>query len=314
MDAALAPRVGAGAPLISVVMSVFNCRRYLPEAMDSVLGQTFGEFEFVVVDDGSTDDTLRILQDYARRDARVKVISRPNTGCWKASNDGIAASSAPFIARMDADDVCLPDRFEKQLAFLREHPEVVAVGAHVLLIDAEGEPLRTMPQQRRLTHEEIDVAHLTGGGQVLFHPTLMMRREAVEKVGLYREWPAGVDLDLFLRLAEIGKLANLPDVLLKYRQHMGSIGHAKMKLQLENCRKMVHQAYERRGLPLPPDGKIGFEHIEQRSETDQHRKWAWWALKGGHVTAARKHARKALLGSPLSPESWKVMYCSLRGH
>jgi glycosyltransferase involved in cell wall biosynthesis len=294
-------------------MSVFNGQRYLREAIDSILAQTLRDFEFVIIDDGSNDGSLAILQEYAQRDVRVSVISRPNTGCWKASNDGIAASSGAFIARMDADDVCMPDRFEKQLSFLRSHPEVVALGAHVLLIDADGAPLRTMPNQRRLTHEEIDEAHLTGGGQVLFHPTLMMRREAVEKVGLYREWPAGMDLDLFLRLAEIGRLANLPDVLLKYRQHMGSIGHAKMKVQLESCRSMVHQAYERRGLPLPPDGKIGFDQIEQRSVTDQHRKWAWWALKGGHVPAARKHARKALLRSPLSRESWKVMYCSLRG-
>ncbi|HEV2293538.1 MAG TPA: glycosyltransferase [Tepidisphaeraceae bacterium] len=294
-------------------MSVFNGRRYLGEAIDSILAQTFRDFEFIIVDDGSTDGSLTILQEYARRDARIKVISRPNTGCWKASNDGIAASSGALIARMDADDVSVPERFEKQLSFLRQHPEVVAVGAQVLLIDADGEPLRTMPHRRRLTHEEIDEGHLTGGGQVLFHPTVMMRREAVEKVGLYREWPAGMDLDLFLRLAEIGRLANLPEVLLKYRQHMGSIGHAKMKLQLESCRKMVHEAYQRRGLPLPPDGKIGFERIQQRSVTDQHRKWAWWALRGGHVRAARKHARKALLGNPVSPESWKVMYCSLRG-
>lgn len=294
-------------------MSVYNARRYVREAIESILGQTFRDFEFVIVDDGSDDGTLAILQDYAQRDARVSVISRPNTGCWKASNDGIAASSGAFIARMDGDDVCLLDRFEKQISFLLSHPDVVALGAHVLLIDADGEPLRTMPNHRRLTHEEIDAAHLTGGGQVLFHPTLMMRREAVEKIGLYREWPAGMDLDLFLRLAEIGKLANLPDVLLKYRQHMRSIGHAKMKLQLLNCRKMVHEAYERRGLELPADGKIGFDRIEQRSETDQHRKWAWWALKSGHVPAARKHARKALLRNPMSRESWKVMYCSLRG-
>ncbi len=298
---------------MSVVMSVFNGRRYLREAIDSILAQTFRDFEFVTVDDGSDDGSLAILQAYAQRDARVTVISRPNTGCWKASNDGIAASSGAFIARMDADDVCVPDRFEKQLSFLRDHREVVALGAHVLLIDADGAALRTMPSHRRLTHEEIDAAHLTGGGQVLFHPTLMMRREAVEKIGLYREWPAGMDLDLFLRLAEVGRLANLPDVLLKYRQHMASIGHAKMKLQLQSCRKMVREAYERRGLPLPPDGKIGFDRIEQRSETDQHRKWAWWALKGGHVSAARKHARKALWASPLSRESWKVIYCSLRG-
>ena len=299
-------------PLISVVMPVYNARQYLAEAMDSILAQTFPDFEFVCVDDGSTDDSLAILNDYAKRDSRVKVVSRPNTGVWKALNDGIAASRGTLIARMDADDVSLPERFAKQVAFLNEHPEVVAVGSPVLVIDADGAPLREMPDPPRWTHEDIDTAHLTGGGQVFFHPALIFRREALEQAGLYRKWPAAQDLDLFLRLAEIGKLANVREVLLKYRQHMGSVGHAKMAKQYEACREIVRQAYERRG--LTPSGSIGFDNIKQMSETEQHRKWAWWALQAGHVPSARKHARKALQKAPFSTESWRVMYCSLRGH
>ncbi|HEV2292223.1 MAG TPA: glycosyltransferase [Tepidisphaeraceae bacterium] len=298
-------------PLISVVMPVYNARRYLAEAVESILAQTLGDFEIVCVDDGSTDDSLAILNDCAKRDARIRIISRPNTGVWKALNDGIQASRGRLIARMDADDVSLPTRFEKQVAFLNQNLDVVAVGCPVLLIDADGAPLREMPDPPRWTHEEIDAAHLTGGGQVFYHPTLIFRRDALEKVGLYRDWPAAQDLDLFLRLAEIGKLANVRDVLLKYRQHMGSVGHAKMLRQLETCREIVRQAYERRG--LTPAGSIGFERVRQMSETEQHRKWAWWALAGGHLTSARKHARKALRKSPFSSESWRVMYCSLRG-
>jgi glycosyltransferase involved in cell wall biosynthesis len=299
-------------PLISVVMPVYNARQYLAEAMDSILAQTFRDFEFVCVDDGSTDDSLAILNDYAKRDPRVKIVSRPNTGVWKALNDGIEASRGKLIARMDADDVCLPTRFEKQVAFLNENPDVVAVGCPVLIIDADGAPLREMPHPPRWTHEEIDHAHMTGGGQVFYHPALIFRRDALEKVGMYRKWPAAQDLDLFLRLAEIGRLANVREVLLKYRQHMGSVGHAKMARQLETCREIVRQAYERRG--LQPNGSIGFDKIKQMSETEQHRKWAWWALAAGHLSSARKHARKALRKAPFSTESWRVMYCSLRGH
>lgn len=298
-------------PLISVVMPVYNGRRYLAEAMDSILAQTFGDFEFICVDDGSTDDSLAILSDYARRDARVRIVSRANTGVWKALNDGIEVSHGRLIARMDADDVSMPNRFEKQVTFLNEHPDVVAVGCSVLIIDAEGAPLREMPNPPRWTHEEIDTAHLTGGGQVFYHPALIFRREALKTIGMYRQWPAAQDLDLFLRLAEIGRLANVRDVLLKYRQHMGSVGHAKMAKQLETCREIVRQAYGRRG--LTPAGKMGFDMIRQMSETEQHRKWAWWALQGGHVPSARKHARRALQKSPFSAESWRVMYCSLRG-
>lgn len=299
-------------PLISVVMPVYNARRYLAEAIESVLAQTLDDFEFICVDDGSTDGSSAILSDYARRDARVRIVSRPNTGVWKALNDGIEASRGKLIARMDADDVSLPQRFEKQVAFLDAHPEVVAVGCPVLIIDADGAPLREMPHPPRLTHDEIDSAHLTGGGQVFFHPTLLFRRDALEQVGLYRNWPAAQDLDLFLRLAEIGKLANIPDVLLKYRQHMGSVGHAKMAKQLETCREIVRQTYARRG--LTPTGSIGFDNIKQMTETEQHLKWAWWALAGGYLPSARKHARQALRKAPFSSESWRVMYCSLRGH
>lgn len=299
-------------PLISVVMPVYNAGRYLAEAMDSILAQTLRDFEFVCVDDGSTDDSPAILKDFAGRDARVRIISRPNTGVWKALNDGIEVSRGQLIARMDADDFSLPARFEKQVAFLNQHPDVVAVGCPVLIVDAEGAPLREMPDPSRWTHEEIDTAHLTGGGQVFYHSALLFRRAALDQVGLYRNWPAAQDLDLFLRLAEIGKLANVREVLLKYRQHMGSVGHAKMARQLEMCREIVRQAYARRG--LTPTGRIGFDTIRQMSETEQHRKWAWWALASGHLPSARKHARKALRAAPFSAESWRVMYCSLRGH
>ncbi len=311
--AAAAPPAAAHAPpVVSVLMTVYNSARFVGEAIESILNQTFRDLELIVVDDGSKDNSLEILRRYERADARVKVLTRPNGGCWIASNDGLAVARGKYVARMDADDVSLPQRIEKEVAYLDAHPEVVCVGSHVLLIDADGEALCEMPDPPRTTHEEIDGAHLTGGGQVMYHPSVLMRRDAIDKIGLYRQWPAALDLDLFLRLAEVGRMANLREVLLKYRQHMGSIGHAKMKLQLETCREMVRQAYERRG--LKPNGSIGYERIKQRTETEQHRKWAWWALLGGNVSAARKHARKALRRSPFSGESWRVMYCSLRGH
>src|SRR6266581_3934019 len=105
-------------PAISVVMPVYKAERYLAQAVDSILDQTFTDFELIAVDDGSRDQSLQILNGYAQKDQRVRVISRPNTGIVGALNDGIAAARAPLIARMDSDDLSLPQRFEKQVTYL----------------------------------------------------------------------------------------------------------------------------------------------------------------------------------------------------
>ncbi len=128
-------------PAVSVVMPLYNARRHLASALDSVLAQTFTDFEIIAVDDGSRDDTLDLLRQYESRDPRVRVLSRPNTGIVGALNDGMRLARADLIARMDGDDLCLPDRFEKQVAYLQQHPDCVLVGSQVLLIDPDGEPI-----------------------------------------------------------------------------------------------------------------------------------------------------------------------------
>src|SRR5436305_9543595 len=125
-------------PQVSVLMPVYNAIRYIGVAVDSVLSQTFSDFEFIIVDDGSTDGSAEILREYAGRDPRIRLISRPNTGLGFALNEALAVARAPFIARMDADDECLPERFEKQIQYLRNHPECVLLGSRVLWIDSDG--------------------------------------------------------------------------------------------------------------------------------------------------------------------------------
>src|SRR3990172_10052244 len=109
-------------PRISVVMPVYNAELFLASAIESILGQTLPDFEFVIVNDGSTDSSLEIVQEYAATDGRIRLVSRPNTGIVGALNDGLAISQGEFIARMDADDMALPHRFERQLKFLEETP------------------------------------------------------------------------------------------------------------------------------------------------------------------------------------------------
>src|SRR5688500_6846307 len=125
-------------PQVSVLLPVYNAARYLAEAVDSILAQTFRDFDFVIVADGSTDRSPAVLDDYVRRDRRVKVIRRRNTAIVGALNDGLCECRGELVARMDADDVSLPDRLEKQVAFLREHAEVVALGGRVVGIDPYG--------------------------------------------------------------------------------------------------------------------------------------------------------------------------------
>src|SRR5436305_1519215 len=129
-------------PAISVLMPVFNARRYVAEAIRSIQRQSFDQFQFIIVDDGSTDGSSNIIQSLARTDTRIRVIAGPNRGIVKALNNGLDFCDGEFIARMDADDLATPDRFQKQLAYLKGHDDCVAVGSRVLLIDDQGAPIR----------------------------------------------------------------------------------------------------------------------------------------------------------------------------
>ena len=299
-------------PAVSVVMPVYNATRYLRASVESILSQSFRDFEFITVDDGSTDDSLKILREYEGKDARLRIVSRPNTGIVGALNDGLSAVRGELIARMDSDDLALPDRFEKQVAFLRSHPDHVLVGSQVLLIDPEGAAL-CPKRDTEYTHERIDWAHLHHRWP-LVHPSVMMRREAVAAVGGYRDkyqWLE--DLDLFLRLAEIGKLASLPDVLLHYRLHTGSVCHTRETDQQAIRPAIYQEVYARRGIKPQEQNDHPAADRFLKGAGGRETVWGWWALIGGNVTTARKYAFRALRAAPLTFDSWRLMYCALRG-
>jgi len=291
-------------PTVSVIMSVYNGEKYTPEAVESILAQTFGDFEFILIDDGSTDGSKAILENYANRDPRVRLISRPNKGLTKTLNEGLGLARGDFLARMDADDISLPQRFEKQVAFLREHPECVCVGARVLRVDPYGSPLSE--SDHKLTHEEIDHQLMEEGlGWAITHPVAMMRREPVATVGGYREqFKTSQDLDLWLRLAEVGRLANLPEILLKYRYHPESVGFTKFEEQRRVKSIILQDAYARRGRTPPPAWpKAIFTPLPIG---EQLRRWARAALKANNRDVAKKHAVAALKREPLKIDSWRI--------
>jgi glycosyltransferase involved in cell wall biosynthesis len=298
-------------PRVSVVLNARDAERHIAETLDSLLAQTYSDFELICVDDGSSDSTPQIMHEYAARDPRVRVMVLPKTGISGAINRAIAECSGEYIAHTDADDISLPQRLARQVQYMDDHPECVALGSRVLCTDPDLRPLIVKPDQ--LTHEDIDAKLLTGVCQALYHPAMMFRAETLRKIGGYDEtFAIAPDLDLFLRLAEVGKLANLDEVLLKYRNHFASIGHARAREQFDSCMRAVALARQRRGLGPAPETPFPLSNI--RIPADQHEKWAWWALGSGFVQSARCHAWQAFRSRPHRPHVWRLMACVIRGH
>jgi hypothetical protein len=210
-------------PKLSVAMSVYNGERFLGAAIESVLGQSFGDFEFLIVDDGSSDATASILQCYERADSRIRPIIRENRGLVASLNEMLVAARAPIIARMDADDICRPNRFDRQLAFLAEHPDHGVVGSWSEDMGEHGEPLFRTGADHPITHEDILEA-IVEGRHVICHPAAMYRRDIVMGVGGYHDaFRHCEDYDLWLRLASVTKLANIPERLVRYRRYDGQV-------------------------------------------------------------------------------------------
>jgi hypothetical protein len=239
-------------PRVSVVLPVHKSEAYVGAAVESILAQSFGDWELLAADDGLSHATSAILQSFAARDARVKVVLAAGAPFVAKLSRGVALSQAGLVARMDADDIAHPDRFARQVAFLDAHPEVAVVGSAVALIDAHGHALRDV----QYPESPAAVAALLATGSALAHPSVMMRRAAVLAVGSYRSaYEYAEDYDLWLRIAERYKLANLPERLLLYRQHADKLSNAFAGQQALATRVAQFAAQRRRrGSPDPTDG------------------------------------------------------------
>ena len=290
-------------PRISVIMPVRNGRPFLAEAISSILQQTCGDFEFIVVDDGSTDGSPQVVEVFAQNDARLKLVKQSRGGVTAALRHGVQWARAELIARMDADDVAVPERFAAQIELLDREPQVVAVGSYLERIDADGESIAV--SKWPLTHDEIDAALLCGHGG-LAHPSAMIRHDALDAVGGYRqEYEYSQDKDLWLRLAEYGRLANLPWPLLRYREHLKSISMDRQQQQWESMRAAVSDACRRRKIPLPDQMKNG--RSRPRSEYDLRRDWVRAAARAGNLNTAWKHARHLIRERPFATATWTAV-------
>lgn len=271
-------------PRISVLMPVYNGEKYLQLAINSILSQTFRDFEFIIIDDGSTDRTPRILEAAAIRDIRVKVISRANRGISPSLNEGLALARGDLVARMDSDDISLPNRFALQVAYLDAHPDTGLVGGQIIFTDPDDRPLTSM--QHPLDHEAV-LETMMNGSESLSHPTVMFRRDIARSIGGYSlRFEHAEDIDFFLRMGERAKVANLPDLVLRYRQHQKSIGYTYAQEQAAAHSRAIREAAERIGAPDPGPVRIGSIGSTQVI----NERWAWWALRDGHLPTARLYA------------------------
>jgi glycosyltransferase involved in cell wall biosynthesis len=288
-------------------MPVYNTERYVAEAVESILAQTFGDFEFIIIDDGSTDGSGAILKRYAKQDSRIRLISRPNTGISGARNEALGLARGELIAVMDSDDVALPERLDVQVAYLSEHPEVICLGSKVQFIDEAGRFLYEEPHA--MDHDAIlDVA--LRGYCPLAQCSMMMRREAVLAVNGYDpELSSAEDLDLVLRLSERGKLVNLPQVLQKYRWHDQSISAKRRALQAARGRLAVLRACGRRGIELRDFSVTPWRPTNRHDRFDHALRVGWTGYMRGDREVAQAYAAKAIRQIPWRSDGWRLLAC-----
>ena len=269
------------APTVTVVMAVFNAMPYLPAAVESVLNQKGLDLRLVAVDDGSTDGSRTFLEGLD--DPRVTVLRQAHTGQGAARSKAFEHCTTPFVAVMDADDISLPGRFAAQLRFLETHPQIGLLGTQFRYIGREGG--RSFHSSVPTEHEDI-LAALLRGRHGIVNGSIMCRTDLLARIGGYRVSGSGEVWDLFLRVSEISRLANLPDVFLLYRVHPSSVNVRQMAETRLQCAYAIDCAHRRRQGLKERDFKEFLAHRRQRSLSQR-------ALEAMD-TVALKHYRRAL--------------------
>jgi glycosyltransferase involved in cell wall biosynthesis len=296
-------------PTVSVLLPAYNAGRYVAQAVESILRQTFADFELLILDDGSADDTGDVCRRYTR-DTRVAYLRRGNRGLVATLNELAGLARGGLLARMDADDVARPGRLAAQVAYLRAHPDCVLVGGMVRSIDEWG---GEVPGWSPPCDDAAIQDCLLRGMTAVYHPTAMMRRDAFDVAGGYRPeaWPAE-DLDLWLRLGELGRLANLPDVVLEYRDHGGSIMSNHMARGLAAGERVAREAAGRRGVESPYEPLPAYRPTTRGGLAAQAIERGWGAWHRGDGEIARRYAARALRLAPWRPAAWRLLRAAVR--
>jgi glycosyltransferase involved in cell wall biosynthesis len=298
-------------PRVAVLMPVYNAEPFLQEALDSILRQTFGDFELLAVDNASTDGSRAILEKGARLDHRVRVVTCEEPGIVNALNAGLTRVHSEFVARMDADDIAHPGRLALQVQYLRSNEDVIAVGCRCLVVDEEGDPLEIRGSVTE--HDSIQEGLLRGRASYLCHSAMMFRARALAAVGGYRS-DVGVseDLDLYLRLAEIGRLSNAPELAMTIRRWPESTTKRQTSEQFAWSReKIINDAFRRRGINDRRYVDRRLWVVTDPTHADLYQ--AATALEHGFTRTARKYTWRAVRRTPGRLAAWKMLARTLLG-
>jgi glycosyltransferase involved in cell wall biosynthesis len=279
---------------LTVLMPAFNAERYIAAAVESVLAQTFTDFELVIVDDGSTDGTGAVIRHFM--DPRIVLIHQEHGGIAAALNKGLQASQAPLVARFDADDVCYPDRLEKQVRFMEQHPDFILAGSMVDYTDMDGRYVFTH-RPLAMTHESIRALPLRTCPFI--HSSVIYRKDYVNEQGAYNPMAHGFeDHFLWRSLINQGKVCNLPEVLMMVRFSPGSV------TMDETCRSAAYLSIKYEALrhgTLSPEQGQRLQDLIRDEEVSGARKGAYHVLlakkylwNNAQPRKAREHAREIL--------------------
>jgi glycosyltransferase involved in cell wall biosynthesis len=255
-------------------MPAYNAEKYLAEAIESILNQTFQEFEFIIVNDGSTDNTLAIIQHYAAQDRRIRVLQTDHVGGGAARNVGVEVAKYDWIAMMDADDISLPQRLEKQIKAAQKHPDVVIWGTYANKINVKGKILSKNQFLGPTTQEEFYAMRQRGEEIYVLHATVLFKKDIFLKEGGYiPKFEGAEDSELFDRISDHGPILALPECLFLYRFH----GESVSKNNFFHQKRLGEYLKYRRQAKLKGQRALSLEAFLQ-----QQHKWA--KLKFYYVT------------------------------
>jgi glycosyltransferase involved in cell wall biosynthesis len=303
-------------PRVTVLLPVHNDRRFVGRAVASILAQTFRDFELVVLNDASTDGSMDVVEGF--RDARLRIVrNASNIGLARTLNVGLAAAEGELVARMDADDISEPTRFERQVAFLDANPAVALVGTWARWIDEDDRPFTTI----RFPTDAAEIERSLLEENCIFHPSVMFRRRPIQALGGYSiATPLSQDYDLWLRLSERHALANLPEFLVRYRIHREQVSFRKIGLQRSVANVMRYEAAVRRHragqiadpAPYAPPGLAARLRGRNGSTGAALAFWAQIYRKMGRRSDALAIAALACAHSPFGGEGYAGVKHALR--
>jgi len=228
-------------PIISVMMIVYNAERFLKDSIESILNQTFSDFEFIIVNDGSTDNSYKIINEYSRKDNRILVLdNEKNLGIAESRTKCVKYAKGKYIVIADADDISAPTRFEKQYKYLEEHKKCGVVGGFIELFDSETGKIIGL---RKYNEDDVELRKRIFIYSPIAQPASMIRKEVFDNIGFYNpEYPPAEDIDIWFRLGTKYKFANIQEVLIKYRVHRNS-ATIKNMYRIKNLTLQIRKKY-----------------------------------------------------------------------